>query len=1611
MTKKKHRIISLFLAILLMLYSIPIVFSDSTEELSLNVTNPFQRNEELPLGNGGYVYSSSFRIPAMVTLKNGTIVAAADVRWNTTYDGGGLDTIVARSTDGGVSWSYTLANYLGDNNDTYNGSSTCFIDPCLTVAADGQTVYMLVDLYPYGVALNGEKETLPEKEVGFTGDGYLKLFRNSDEYYLNGNKIYNSSGEEEVGYTVDEYFNLYYNGTLISNLFYADSRYKVARTGFLYLTKSTDGGETWSAPKLLNLKTSSEMVCLVGPGRGITTKDGTMIFPVYSYNGSESSQRTGFIYSKDGENWQRVQGEDAWSSESAVVEIGQGVLRFFFRNGTTNLTYVDYNMTNKTWGFPVSTGIKINSNTQLSAITYSRTSDGKQVVLVSCPKGPGTYGSSDSNGAYRLNGHIYAGIVGSDGKMTWSDAINVSGTNTASSLSGSTYTASQGFFAYSCLTERADGSIAILYENHQNGWGGGSENYYYKMEMKAYSATDLGLTLDDAKPDVPSSPSNEISSNGVTVSDGKVTFTDLTVTSGTNPTDSFVKNALSYNVVPQTIVGTYSGSAKVTIDIPSGWDESKVFGYVKEENGTTTVLAGSAKNGKFTFTTSHFPQVGIFEATDVADISNVKVILGLGDVTAPISVSNSSLIGNAGTYMTSDGVVRYTITHENSNNFELDNDGIDSGSEYLITLDGSCAVDTYSTADNKWYTQALPIESIELNGEEDLSDFLWTITTTNGGYYIQNPEEDYMTIQTGYYTKQNYTVTLSDYSSICDITQVGDGYRIFANGSNIGLNDAGGERICALGWTDANNTVWNLYKKSPVTNTSVVFSALNITSGTDVVVGNTTYTVIVRTQDVALDLTLETESQLELDALASLGFDKNNFTATYVESKDENDVITLVGNQITTSDRVGDATVVATITDTLGESIGTVTYNITVSDVIIENVENVYVPVNGTATIQGISGEINTRLFDDNIATYTENSSGGFTFTGVSDGKTSLIVGTTQIDVYVSPECGGKGADTSKTIYINIEKIDHCTIYYAINGGTLHKVEGEGILIDQTYTDGFNIMFFAAPDQGYALTTMKATDSNGQYYSLSDVVEEDGTINVLKSEAWPFNPEVNIRPSTIPTDSGSNAWKSQHGYKWALIEGNMDIDGLEDLFNRAVDLEADGTITFTKNGDSGLSTNIEFIAEKLPTIESIILLVNGEPYVEGMTVKFGDVITYQYTITSYSSGVEYSNVILRSDDIGFYQPISEDVIAVPGSYQYTAEYVVTADDLEKYATGNFVSNSVLYYDYKSTLSNGGYYDTDSSSVSCKIAGIVYYTWMEGTPEAITGDATTFPLPAPTRANFGSTITVNAYNGQQNYTVTENGYIKGTWRFVGWKYGDEFYDAGSTVVMPIDDSAQFVGVWEFVAAPTYTVTYVWSNAPEGLSDMPYDANEYYKGQKYVVDGTYFESFVIDDGTYIWTFSGWKLGNSVVSGEQTMGEGDVVLVGKWTNNAKLTSLVISKEGYSEHEDVDPLQTFMFHIEGDGVDLIVTTHGEESVTIVGLKVDSTYTVTEITDWSWRYEFESWSFSSSDNEGTTSTQNTATIELAESENELVFVNKRTALNWLDGNAYAVNVFNKKED
>ena len=454
--------------------------------------------QPFPAGMGG---SHSFRIPAMVTLGDGTLVAAADARWNTCYDGGGLDTVVSRSSDNGATWNYTFANFLGDHGNAYSGKATCFIDPALAATGD-DAVFMICDLYPGGVALNGEKEVWPCSKVGFNGEGKLLLtddgYDNSDavyDYYLDGDGICDSAGNKVEGYTVDPYFNLYENGQLVSNLFFSNSPFAVVRTGYLYVTKSCDKGATWSAPVLLNVKTEEELVCLVGPAGGRVTSKGVIIFPVYSFSPS-AGEHTGLLYSVDnGVSWQRsVALNEIHSSEAAVIELPNGKLRVFFRNRKQQLHYADFDMENNCWSACVSTGVAVNSNTQLSALSYSKRAPGKKpVVLISCPAGPGAAGSDSSSGACRCAGRIFAGIIEQDRdySVTWlPGTVEVTATP-AEAIAGDIYTPEEGYFSYSSLVElKGDKGVALLYEDSQHGWATG-EGFGYTIKFVTYSEKEL----------------------------------------------------------------------------------------------------------------------------------------------------------------------------------------------------------------------------------------------------------------------------------------------------------------------------------------------------------------------------------------------------------------------------------------------------------------------------------------------------------------------------------------------------------------------------------------------------------------------------------------------------------------------------------------------------------------------------------------------------------------------------------------------------------------------------------------------------------------------------------------------------------------------------------------------------------------------------------------------------------------------------------------------------------------------------------------------------------------------------------------------------------------
>ena len=406
-----------------------------------------------------------YRIPSMVTLDDGTVVAAADARWDGGMDGGGNDVITARSTDNGDTWSYTWAGYYGDNGNVFNKASTSYCDS--NIATDGKTLYMLSTFFASGVAINGSSANAqPSKDTGLDSQGRLLLARNGGDYdYYVGAvgadgyaSIYRTSDSTVVShYKVNGEFELFKDDAYVGCVWYSNCEFQAKKCQYLFFRTSTDGGKTWSAPSLVNARKSGEKFLGAGPGRAIVTDDGTICMPVYVYGDNawgsgDASQATSFIYSKDqGKTWSRTAnftstsslGGSGWSSEAQLVDLGNGVVRCFYRNGKKKIRYCDatWNGSGYQWGDVVDTGIDIWGNCQLSAVMYPYLIDGKRAILVSSP--------SSTEG--RKTGAIFTLLLNDDNTISTDYAKK-------------TITAEGATFAYSCLTVLKDGRVADLYE-------------------------------------------------------------------------------------------------------------------------------------------------------------------------------------------------------------------------------------------------------------------------------------------------------------------------------------------------------------------------------------------------------------------------------------------------------------------------------------------------------------------------------------------------------------------------------------------------------------------------------------------------------------------------------------------------------------------------------------------------------------------------------------------------------------------------------------------------------------------------------------------------------------------------------------------------------------------------------------------------------------------------------------------------------------------------------------------------------------------------------------------------------------------------------------------
>lgn len=117
---------------------------------------------------------------------------------------------------------------------------------------------------------------------------------------------------------------------------------------------------------------------------------------------------------------------------------------------------------------------------------------------------------------------------------------------------------------------------------------------------------------------------------------------------------------LAYDVTPTTESGNYAEAASVSFKTPSGWDTSRVRGFVVNTDGTVTDgLTGVVENGSFTFTAPHFSVMGIYQLSADAPTETKDINVAVGG-TATVTVKGVNL---SGIYHTADeSIATVTVT-------------------------------------------------------------------------------------------------------------------------------------------------------------------------------------------------------------------------------------------------------------------------------------------------------------------------------------------------------------------------------------------------------------------------------------------------------------------------------------------------------------------------------------------------------------------------------------------------------------------------------------------------------------------------------------------------------------------------------------------------------------------------------------------------------------------------------------------------------------------------------------------------------------------------------------------------------------------------------------
>lgn len=429
----------------------------------------------------------SYRIPALLKTKQGTLLAGIDERRLHSADWGDIASVVRRSEDNGKTWDERIIVMdLRENANAANRNigSPLNIDMALVQDPETNRIFTIVDMFPEGQGVFGLPNINVSPYTEINGKSYLNLYKEGESaaYTVREEgRVYTPNGDltdyrvvtHSTAPAFSDLGDIYEGNHLIGNIYFQTNKtspFKIAFTNYLWESHSDDDGKTWSSPRDITSQVKLPWMKFygTGPGTGIALRTGEhvgrLVIPTYSTNhvshlsGSQSSR---VIYSDDhGETWKSgvavndgriLNGETldsstlnnniAQNTESTVVQLNNGDLKLFMRNLTRGIQVATSHDGGETWEPEVKRYEEVHdSYVQLAAIHTMH--EGQEYIILTNANGP------DNS---RTEGTAHLARVEENGELTWLHHRLIQ----------------DGKFAYNSLQEIAPGEYGVLYEHSE----------------------------------------------------------------------------------------------------------------------------------------------------------------------------------------------------------------------------------------------------------------------------------------------------------------------------------------------------------------------------------------------------------------------------------------------------------------------------------------------------------------------------------------------------------------------------------------------------------------------------------------------------------------------------------------------------------------------------------------------------------------------------------------------------------------------------------------------------------------------------------------------------------------------------------------------------------------------------------------------------------------------------------------------------------------------------------------------------------------------------------------------------------------------------------------